>query len=159
MAKGKKTSPELKEKCIAIAMSTGNVSEAARQTGVAQTTINTWMKENDELVKLREYKKQEFVNQSWEIISAAERILKGRVERAENFDRLIDKQIEAVIQSEDMTEQEKVNAIEMLSQKKAENTKDMAVILGTLYDKQALANKEATAIVDGNIGIKKFEDL
>ena len=159
MAKGKKTSPELKEKCIAIAMSTGNVSEAARQTGVAQTTINTWMKEKDELVKLREYKKQEFVNQSWEIISAAERILKGRVERAENFDRLIDKQIEAVIQSEDMTEQEKVNAIEMLSQKKAENTKDMAVILGTLYDKQALANKEATAIVDGNIGIKKFEDL
>lgn len=159
MPRGQKTPTEKKEECIAIAMATGNVSEASRQTGIHESTIRGWADEKDEFTKLRENKKQEFIEKSWEIISTAERILKGRVERAENFDRLIDKQIKAVIQSEDMTEQEKVNAIEMLSQKKAENTKDLSVILGTLYDKQALANKEATAIVDGNIGIKKFEDL
>ena len=32
-------------------------------------------------------------------------------------------------------------------------------VIGTLYDKQALANKEATEIVEGNAVIKKFEDF
>lgn len=31
-------------------------------------------------------------------------------------------------------------------------------VLGTLYDKQALANNEATARVEGTLEIKKFED-
>nr|DAI27434.1 MAG TPA: hypothetical protein [Caudoviricetes sp.] len=42
---------------------------------------------------------------------------------------------------------------------KIESVKELAVVLGTLYDKQALANKEATAIVEGNIAVKKFEDF
>ena len=42
---------------------------------------------------------------------------------------------------------------------KIENVRELSTVLGTLYDKQALANKEATAIVEGDIKVKKFEDF
>ena len=46
-----------------------------------------------------------------------------------------------------------------LAKIKVEDVKSLATVLGTLYDKQALANKEATAIVEGSITVKKFEDF
>jgi transposase-like protein len=159
MPRGKQTPPEIREKCLSIVASTGNVSEASKQTGIPETTIRDWIKQNDEFVEYRNNKKQEFIDKSWEIINKAQKLIDSRVVRAIEYDELLNKQIELIKQDKKLTEQDKINAIEFILQKKAENTKDMAVILGTLYDKQALANKEATAIVEGNIGIKKFEEL
>lgn len=36
---------------------------------------------------------------------------------------------------------------------------ELNTIVGTLFDKRALANKEPTQIVDGELSIKKFEDF
>ena len=159
MPRGQKTPIELKEKCKAIVAATGNIGEASRQTGIPRNTIKGWVDETDGFEQVRKDKKQEFIDNSWQIINSAQELIKSRIKRAKEFDELLDMQIELTRNDDTLSAQEKVNEIEILLQKKAENTKDLSVILGTLYDKQALANKEATAIVDGNIGIKKFEDL
>lgn len=159
MPRGQKTPIELKEKCKAIVAATGNIGEASRQTGIPRNTIKGWVDETDGFEQVRKDKKQEFIDNSWQIINSAQELIKNRIKRAKEFDELLDMQIELTRNDDTLSAQEKVNEIEILLQKKAENTKDLSVILGTLYDKQALANKEATAIVDGNIGLKKFEDL
>ena len=159
MPRGKQTPPAIKEKCLSIVATTNDVSEASRQTGIPISTIRDWAKENDEFAKYRANKKQEFIDKSWEIINKAQKLIDSRVVRAIEYDELLNKQIELIKQDKKLSDIDKVSAIELLLQKKAENTKDMAVVLGTLYDKQALANKEATAIVEGSIGVKKFEDL
>ena len=159
MPRGQKTPIELREKCKAIVASTGSIGEASRQTGIPRNTIKGWVDETDGFEQVRKDKKQEFIDNSWQIINSAQELIKSRIKRAKEFDELLDMQIELTRNDDTLSAQEKVNEIEILLQKKAENTKDLSVILGTLYDKQALANKEATAIVDGNIGLKKFEDL
>ena len=61
--------------------------------------------------------------------------------------------------NEDISAKEKKTAIDTLLQLKLDDISDIVRILSTLYDKQALACRESTAIIDGNISISRFEDL
>ena len=58
-----------------------------------------------------------------------------------------------------LTSQQRQALYMKLAKIKVDDVKSLATVLGTLYDKQALANKEATTIVEGNITVRKFEDL
>ena len=73
------------------------------------------------------------------------------------IDELLDEIL--LLDHKELTEPQRKALYSRIAAIKIENVKELAVVLGTLYDKQALANKEATSIIDGDITLKKFEDF
>ena len=103
--------------------------------------------------------KEKFIKQSWDIIGKAQKLIDKRMNRAIEFENEIDALIDRIAIDDSLTDAEIKSIITKIKKLKLESATELSTVIGTLYDKQALANKEATAIVDGNIGIKKFEDL
>ena len=187
MARGKKYNDDIKEKAFALLAVSNNVQYVADELGLKYSTVKTWEKqflakskeldekqgENPEgggetltnsdeldLVKLRKKKKEEFVNDSWSLIGKIKTLLERRLDRAIGSEDVIDELLDEILQLDhkDLTEPQRKALYSRIAAIKIENVKELAVVLGTLYDKQALANKEATSIVDNNVTIK-FEDL
>ena len=189
MAQGKKYNDDLKERAFALLACNNSVAYVAKELRLPYSTVKTWekkflaqseeltrkekeqnsgsvnnevTKQNNEhnLVKLRNNKKAEFVENAWSLIEKCETLIERRLSRAIEREEAIDSFVEEIAQidREELNETQRKILCTKLGSIKIESVKEIAVILGTLYDKQALANKEATSIVDGNIMIK-FEDL
>lgn len=125
------------------------VSDEAIRDGLEPATLN----------ELRNQKKAEFVNRAWGMLERTQILLERRIVRAEQNEAAIDKIVKLIEQkgATDGLNQTERNALyRELSELKLESAKSLAVLLGTLYDKQALAAKEPTVNVGGAI---KFEDL
>ena len=67
--------------------------------------------------------------------------------------------MEELAKADSITDSQRRALYKKLESIKIEDIGKLAVVLGTIYDKQALANKEATSIIDGSIAVKKFEDF
>lgn len=179
MAQGKKYNNDIKEKAFALLACNNSVAQVARELGLKYTTVKTWEqkfikqgngtshsdvvkngqpKENDEenLVKLRNQKKEEFVNSAWNLIKKAQILLERRLDRALNYEDELDEIVESIISAsdEELKYQQKQALLVKMRSIKVEDIREIATVLGTLYDKQALAKKEATQIVDGGIQIE-----
>ena len=160
MAKGQKT-PNNKEKERARALlTTDTVASVARQLGRPWTTIYGWKKEFEKdgsFEELREERKKQFINDAWDLIDMSRKIIERRLERALEGEDALDELCDLLVS--EVTPEKKKAICAKFAALKLDNVKDIAVVLGTLYDKQALANKEPTSIVDGDLSVKKFEDL
>ena len=163
MAQGKKYNDDIKEQALALLSVNNNVGEVAKQLGLPYKTVYNWRNQpsNDtpNLEKLRNENKEKFVNKSWEIIGKAQKLIDKRMNRAIEFEDEIDELIDRIAIDDSLTDAEIKSIITKIKKLKLESATELSTVIGTLYDKQALANKEATAIVEGNIGVKKFEDL
>lgn len=117
--------------------------------------------EDESLIELRKKKKAEFVDDAWGLIGKIRTLLERRLDRALDSEDVLDELVEEIAQLDhkQLTDSQRKALYLKMSSIKIESVKELAVVLGTLYDKQALANKEATAIVEGNIAVKKFEDF
>lgn len=117
--------------------------------------------EDESLIELRKKKKAEFVDDAWGLIGKIRTLLERRLDRALDSEDVLDELVEEItkIDHKQLTDSQRKALYLKMSSIKIESVKELAVVLGTLYDKQALANKEATAIVEGNIAVKKFEDF
>lgn len=186
MARGQKYNDDIKEKAFALLAVNNNVQEVAKQLDLPYNTVKTWEKkflkeaeeqqkakaeaENNQeaedkqdtnlrtenLVELRNKKKKEFIDSSWNIISKAQELLERRITRAlENEDQLDDlvKEIEQ-LDYQDLNQEQRKALYRKMAAIKIEDIGKLAITLGTLYDKQALANNEATSKVDGVIRIE-----
>ena len=111
------------------------------------------------LAKLRNKKKTEFVEVAWGMIDNVTSLLKRRIDRALISERELDALLEELALAEDISDAQRRDLYKRFSALKLEDVRALGVLLGTLYDKQALANKEATAIIEGNLVVKKFEDF
>ena len=189
MAQGKKYSDELKEKAIAL-LSCNNAAYVAEELGLPYSTVKTWelkalkqaqrdmeAKETSEgnneatkptkrfteqnLVELRQKKKEEFIESAWELINLSKGVLEKRLKRALENEEALDDLVDEItkLDYKTLTSQQRQALYMKLAKIKVDDVKSLATVLGTLYDKQALANKEATTIVEGNITDRKFEDL
>ena len=109
----------------------------------------------------RSKKKEEFVENAWELIGKVRTLLERRLDRAILSENIIDELVEEItkLDSKQLTDSQRKALYSKISAIKIENVRELSTVLGTLYDKQALANKEATAIVEGDIKVKKFEDF
>ncbi|MBQ8371548.1 MAG: hypothetical protein IJX38_01230 [Clostridia bacterium] len=179
MARGQKYGDDVRERAYALLATNGNVRAVAKELGLPYTTVrtwrNTWMREendtsdseNDtigasdfgesELAKLRTKKRTEFAANAWSFIEKASRLLGRRLERAVEEEARLDKILDVCADLE-LTQAQKRELYSKISMLKLESTKELTTIIGTLYDKQALANREATNIIDGSMVVKKFED-
>lgn len=150
MAAGKKYNDDIKERAFALLSCNNSIAEVARALNLPYSTVKTWkykyLAESDklaqnaengqynserDLAKARQLKKQEFIDNAWRIIGKAQTLMERRIDSAMKEPDNPDKEI---------------------------NIRELSTVVGTLYDKQALANQEATSIVEGGVALK-FEDL
>lgn len=169
MAQGKKYNDDIKEKAYALLAVNNSVSYVAEQLGLPRSTVKSWKEAYDKkaeesgedtIAKLRQKKKEEFVEDAWGLIGKIRTLLERRLDRALDSEDTLDELVEEItkLDNKQLTDSQRKALYSKMHSIKVESVKELAVVLGTLYDKQALANKEATAIVEGNISVKKFED-
>lgn len=186
MARGQKYNDDIKEKAFALLAVNNNVQEVAKQLDLPYNTVKTWEKkflkeaeeqqkakaeaENNQeaedkqdtnlrtenLVELRNKKKKEFVDNSWNIISKAQTLLERRITRALEKEDELDSLVSEIEQLDyqDLNQEQRKSLHRKMAAIKVEDVGKLATMLGTLYDKQALANNEATSKVDGVIRIE-----
>lgn len=186
MARGQKYNDDIKEKAFALLAVNNNVQEVAKQLDLPYNTVKTWEKkflkeaeeqqkvkaeaENNQeaednqdtnlrtenLVELRNKKKKEFVDSSWNIISKAQTLLERRITRALEKEDELDSLVTEIEQLDykNLSQEQRKSLHKKMAAIKVEDVGKLATMLGTLYDKQALANNEATSKVDGVIRIE-----
>ena len=170
MAKGQKYNDDIREKAIALLTVNNSVSFVARELGLPRSTVKSWKEAfdkeaeesgEDNIAKLRQKKKEDFINDAWKLIDLSKGVLEKRLTRAMDNEEALDELVEEIskLDYKTLTSQQRQALYMKLAKIKVDDVKSLATVLGTLYDKQALANKEATAIVVGSITVKKFEDF
>lgn len=187
MARGSKISDEVKERAFALLAVNDNVQAVADELGLPRSTVKTWKKkwEQEEkdapvdetitlnapltppvdekpkaikFAELRQKKKEQFVDRAWGMLERTQNLLERRIKRAEAHERDIDKLVDEVKKLPGLNQTERNALFTKLSEIKLESTKSLAVLLGTLYDKQALAAKEPTMNVGGSV-THRWEEL
>ena len=173
MASGQKYNDDIKERAYALFDTNNNVEYVSRKLGVPESTLRGWKKRYEEealkdptLAARRQKYKTDFVKSAWRSINMAQALLERRLSRALENENLIDEMISIVKQGESgaqMSEQRRDELLSRMSELKRDDLGRLdlgrlVAILGTLYDKQALANREETEIVGGHV-VTRFEDL
>jgi transposase-like protein len=133
MARGQKYNEEIKERAFAMFAVYGNMSYISRRLGVPRGTLNGWKKEFERL------------SEENDVIAKLRQVKKAD---------FITRAWQAVNMSQTLLERA-LN--EMLAGTRKIDEDKLIRIIGTLYDKQALASCEPTEIVEG--AIKRFEDF
>ena len=169
MARGQKYNDDLKEKAFALLAVNNSVSFVAKELGLPRSTVKTWKevydKEADEsgeptITKLRQEKREEFIANAWGLIGKVQTLLERRLDRAIGSENVIDELLDEILKlgHKDLTETQRKALYSKIAAIKVENVKELAVVLGTLYDKQALADNKATQNINVS-GTIKFEDI
>ena len=164
MAQGKKYPQEIKEKALALLAVNTNVSAVARELGLPRSTIVTWQQEaqNDEdFGKLREQKKEDFINGAWDIVMRAQRLIAKRLDRAEKDDEKLDILLDEIecIPDEELSDAQRRVLVKRITDLKLEDIGKLGTVMGTMFDKHALALNQPTAIHGGEVVVKRFEDM
>lgn len=133
MARGQKYPEEIKERAFAMLTVYGNLSYISRRLGVPRGTVSGWKKEFERL------------SDEDDVIAKLRQVKKAD---------FITRAWQAVNMSQTLLERA-LN--EMLEGKRKIDEDKLIRIIGTLYDKQALASCEPTEIVEG--AVKRFEDF
>lgn len=155
MAQGKKYNDDIKERAFALLMCNNSVADVSKALNLPYSTIKTWKSKYlakgaelaekakngtadsaDEgeldLAKLRQQEKDKLVRNAWRIIGKSQRLIERRIDKALNNPDNPDCEM---------------------------GVRELSTVLGTLYDKQALACKDATEVVEGTVALTRFEDL
>lgn len=157
MARGKKFNDDIKESVRAVMATTNNVMEVSRQFNIPVRTLYDWQREwesedcEDNFTKLRKENKERFIKQAGDIIEKATALLDKKVSRALDNEKEIDKIISTVIDDDEMSKEKKKEILGKLSQMKLEDVQKLSIMIGTMYDKRALAKGDATEIQDVKI--------
>ena len=162
MARGQKYNDDIKEKVRALLSVNNNATLVAEELDLPESTVRTWRKEfekDDSFDELRRKKKEQFISDAWGLIDVSKSILEKRLRRANEAEEELDLMMEELAKADSITDSQRRALYKKLESIKIEDIGKLAVVLGTIYDKQALANKEATSIIDGSIAVKKFEDF
>lgn len=138
--RGKKYSEEVKEKALAMVAVSNSIAAVSQELGIPRSTLTSWIAEHEEaaaengtasIAELRRKQKEKFVNDAWSNIRKSLSLIEERLDKALN------------------APDDPNNEISL---------RELVSIISTLYDKQALCEREATAIIGGNVTVR-FEDL
>jgi len=148
-----KLSDEKREHAKAIIYLNPDVSEReiAKQVGIGNSTAHELKKDiiegdPDSYEQARATKKQEFIDNAWNVVQKALLLANKRFDKALDHEAEFDAIIDEISSSDDMTQKQKQALLSKLGAIEMSNIKDIAIALGTIYDKQALASGEPTQI-------------
>jgi len=163
MARGQKYSEEIRERAFALIAAGESCSAVARTLGIPRTTLKGWQdsqstEEKESREELHRRHKERFAEDAWQTIHFGNEILTRRFERAARNEREMDRLLEAFLASAETLSAEQLKALlKKFGELQLMDVGKVAVVMGTLYDKQALIAKEATARVE--LAELKFEEL
>ena len=147
MAQGSKYTDEQKEQALAM-LTTMSFKAVSKSLKIPENTLRDWKnnaeKINPEFVKLRNKKKEEFVEKAWNIIGKANLLIEKKIDRALSAEEDIENIVKKAKNSENLDKDDIANLIKNIHKLGIENIGQVSTVIGTLYDKQALINKEAT---------------
>lgn len=142
--------------------------EIARQLDIPQTTVVRWIKETRtsgepcepqtvvnqdgskktiDLEAMRTAKKVEFINSAWALITKSLQLADKRITRALEKEAELDALIDE-IGAEDMNDKQKSALISKLRELQIQGVRELSTLIGTMYDKAALASGDSTSKVD-----------
>lgn len=163
MARGQKYSDEIKERAFALMAAGNSYTAAAKELGVPRTTVKGWCvsqteEEKQSREELHRLHKERFAEDAWKTIHFGNAILMRRFERAARNEREMDRLLEEFLRCAETLSADQTRALlKRFQELQLMDAGKVAVVMGTLYDKQALIAKEATARVE--IADMKFEDI
>lgn len=163
--RGKKTDNETIYKIMLSVFSTNNFSETARQLNLPVKTVEKIYKENkdkEEFTKLCQEKKEEFTETATRIINKATNLMEKRLDLANEHENELEELIEEIWKTDkkDMNETKKKALVSKIAGMQLYSIKELAIAVGTMYDKRALAKGESTTNTDITIKMdKKIEEL
>jgi transposase-like protein len=147
----KKYSEELRAECIQEYIQGQNQEDIAHRHNVPRSTIGVWIRETEKngeadcIAKARAERTANFITRSKNAVDLLlELILKQTKTALENQDEL--QQALDLLQKEDMSQTERQRLARKIGNIAAPGMRDLAIALGTIYDKGALASGEATSI-------------
>lgn len=157
--KRKRIDDKLREKIKAHYVMTGNYSETAREFGVSRNTVRNICLESDDFDNIRTQKKQEIIKEATEWSKGIINKMQGSIEKAIVLgnrkidqalegDERIDTMIDKILEAEDLSGSEKSKIIMTLGNILQVSMRDISTYIGTLYDKQALADGKPTSRSD-----------
>lgn len=165
MPRGKKTDNETIYKIMISMYTTGNFSETSRQLNIPVNTVEDIYKNNiekPEFVKLRKEKQDEFVEKANRIINKATNLMEQRIDLATEHENELEEIIDEIWMTDkkEMNETKKKALVSKIAGMQLYNIKELAVAIGTMYDKRALAKGESTTNTAMTIKMdKKVEEL
>lgn len=149
-----------RELAFALYAVSGNISEVAEKLNIPRSTVGEWLKKYspDALEDIRKAHKEVFIAEAWGIIGDTQEVLRRRLRRAIDSEDAIDELVRIVedVSEDDMSDTEKSLLIKKLRAISCEDLSKLAAVMGTMYDKAALASKEATAILGGSLRLEDF---
>lgn len=158
---------EVMERAYALFELTDNNSAIARKLGVPTSTVRGWRRKyetllqtDEEFAKVRTLKKERLVRDAWRGVELSFKSLLRRLERAVREEDEIDSLIELAAQAateEGISQQERQTLLNRLRALKCEDLGKLVTVIGTLYDKQALASGESTQ--NSTVTVTPFEEL
>lgn len=162
MAKGKKTDNETIYKIMVSMFSTNNFNETSRQLKVPVKTVEKIYKENkdkEEFTKLCMQKKEEFTETATRIINKATDLMEKRIDLATEHENELEEIIDEIWMTDkkEMNENKKKALVAKIAGMQLYSLKELAVTIGTMYDKRALAKGESTVNNKFEVDIKVVE--
>ena len=150
--KGKKVPDIKREEVKAVLSINPDISQRdlAKKVNLPKTTASQIMGEvkaenADAFDQIRAAKKQEFITEAWEVVQKALKLANKRFSKALDDEAEIEALI-STIKDDDLTQAQKKSLISRLTALQMTNIRDIAVAMGTIYDKGALAAGEPTVI-------------
>ena len=154
MAKGKKTSPEDVYKIMLSWATTGSLSDTARDLGIPISTVKRVVDDNkgkEEFRKLCDDRKQDFCKPASDVIDKGLILLDRRFTRAIEHEQELDDIIDVISSDDDIPQCDKMRIVGKLQAMQLQDVKAISTVIGTLYDKRALATGAATGRMDVEI--------
>ena len=166
MGKGQKINDRLRELILVELATNENCSEISRIFGVAESTVRKIRDESqDRYAGLRDQKKRELIDEAtqWkrEFLKRAEESINKAIDLSqqkialalvshEKFDERIDSIID-LLRDKEADYRTVVDTVKALSSVMAIPLKDLSIYIGTVYDKRALAQGEATSNIGATV--------
>ena len=140
---------EEREKILLHYVINGSMRKASQEFNRGEGTISKLVKNNqEELERIREeYTKKtrtKFIAQADKIIENGMNLLNRNIESALQNSEDIEKAIQEVKKDSEFTNSERATAIKLLKSAELTSLKEVAIVVGTIYDKRALASGEST---------------
>lgn len=151
---------ELQEKAFELYDKGIGKSKIAKQLGVPVSTVADWIKKRElpeEVVLKKAVEKIDFVTQSTDIIEKSMQLMTRRLESCIDFENEFAAFMEMLSSDEELSKPAYKAIVSKLSILQIAKTSDLTSMVGTLYDKRALAKGESTAST--TIKVEMDEDI
>ena len=155
-----KYSDDIREKALALYDQVSSISKVAKELGIPKTTVSDWIKNREipeEVVLRKAIEKIDFTTSATNIIEKSMKLMEKRLDDAIDFEEEFGMFLEEISRDKEIKPASYKSILAKIQALQIAKTSDLTQMVGTLYDKRALAKGESTAST--SIKIEMDEDV